>query len=176
MKRSAISFQLSVLCLLLAGCSLPTPQADTVRHFTLSGPVMTTADGATIRTVQLAGHLRGRLMAVRVAANEIVYDEDVRWAESLDEAITALLRGRVGATGAGKTVSVQIQRCELVRPEGNSVQFAATYAITSADGTVKRGTFSASPRTWDGKDHGTLVGQIREAVDELGDALVAALN
>ena len=60
MKRriSDLCLLISVLC--LAGCGLPTPQADTVRHFTLSGPVTTVADGATVRPVQLAGHLRGR--------------------------------------------------------------------------------------------------------------------
>jgi uncharacterized lipoprotein YmbA len=175
-KRLTLSFQLSALSFLVFGCSLPSPQADTVRHFTLSGPVTAAADGAVVRPVQLAGHLRGRVMAVRVAANEVIYDEEVRWAETLDEAITSVLRARVGATGAGKTVNVQIQRCELVKHEGSSVQFAATYAITAADGTVKRGTFSASPRTWDGRDHGALVGQIRDAVGEFGDALAAALN
>jgi uncharacterized lipoprotein YmbA len=175
-KGLALSLQLSALGFLVLGCSLPSPQADTVRHFTLSGPVAAATDGATVRPVLLAGHLRGRQMAVRVAANEVVYNEDVRWAEALDEAITQLLRARIGPVGAGKTVAVQIQRCELVRPEGNAVQLAATYAITAADGTVKRGTFSASPRAWAGQDHGVLVGQIRDAVGELGDALVAALG
>jgi uncharacterized lipoprotein YmbA len=177
MKRSAPTFPLSLLCLALAGCNvLPQPEADTVRHFTLSGPVATAADGATVRAVQLAGHLRGRLMAVRIAPNEVIYDEDVRWAESLDEAITQLLRARVGATGAGQVVSAQIQRCELARHEDNRVQFAATYSITAADGTVKRGTFNATPRTWDGADSGALVGHIRDAVGEFGDALVVALE
>jgi hypothetical protein len=176
-RRLALSFQLSALSFLISGCNvLPQPETDTVRHFTLSGPATASADGATVRTVQLAGHLRGRVMAVRVAPNEVIYNEDVRWAESLDEAITLLLRARVGAAGAGQVVTVQIQRCELVKHEGNSVQFAATYAITAADGTVKRGSFSASPRTWEGGDNGVLVGQIRDAVGEFGDALVAALE
>lgn len=175
-KWLVLSFQLSAFSLLLSGCSLPSPQADTVRHFTLSGPVAAVADGATIRPVQLAGHLRGRLMAVRVAANEVIYNEDVRWAESLDDAITQVLRARVGPAGAGSLVSVHIQRCELVRSEGNSVQVAATYAITRKDGSIERGTFSSGPRTWDGQDYGALVGQIRDAVGELGDALVAVLE
>ena len=65
---------------------------------------------------------------------------------------------------------------ELVRFEGNSVQLAATYTLLAADGTVRHGSFTASPRTWDGKDYGVLVGQIREAVNDLGDALAAALG
>jgi uncharacterized lipoprotein YmbA len=160
----------------LAACNLPQPQADPVRHFTLSGPAAGATTGATVRPVQVAGHLRGRPMAIRVASNEIIYQEEVRWAESLDDALTQSLRARIGAAGAGSIVTVQIQRCELVRFEGNSVQLAATYSITAADGTVRHGSFTASPRTWDGKDYGVLVGQIREAVNELGDALAAALG
>jgi len=177
MKKLALSLQLSALSFLLLGCNLlPTPQADTVRHFTLSVPATVPADGATVRPVQLAGHLRGRLMAVRVAANEVIYLEDVRWAESLDDAITQLLRAKVGSVGTGRVImiTVQISRCELVRSEGNSVQLAATYTILTADGTAQRGAFTAGPRTWDGKDYGALVGQIRDAVAELGDALAAA--
>lgn len=157
-----------------AGCNLPSPQADTVRYFTLSSPVASADDGATVRAVQLAGHLRGRTMAVRIAANEVIYNEDVRWAEPLDDAITQLLRARVGSAGAGHTITVQLSRCELVRTEGNSVQLAATYTVTAADGVVKRGAFTASPRTWEGKEYGTLVGLIRDAVNELGDALARA--
>jgi hypothetical protein len=173
----AFSLQLSAFSLLLAACNvLPTPQADTVRHFTLSGPVATAADGAVVRPVQLAGHLRGRVMAVRIAANEVIYNEDVRWAEPLDDALTQSLRARLGAAGAGRVITVQIQRCELVRSEGNSVQLAATYTITTPDGTASHGAFSASPRAWDGQDYGTLVGLISAAVTELGDALAAAVE
>jgi hypothetical protein len=70
-------------------------------------------------------------------------------------------------------VAVQVARCELVRAEGNSVQLAATWTIAAADGTAQRGAFTGSPRTWDGKDYGALVGQIRDAVTELGDTLAA---
>lgn len=162
--------------LLLSACNLPSPQADTVRYFTLSAPAATAADGATVRPVQLAGHLRGRAMAVRIAPNEVIYHEDVRWAESLDDALTQLLRARVGSSGAGRTVTVQISRCELVRAEGNSVQLAATYVITASDGTIRRGVFTAGPRAWDGKDYGVLVGLIRDAVNELGDAVAEAVG
>ena len=163
--------------LLLAACNvLPQPQADTVRYFTLSGPVAAVAEGATVRQVQLAGHLRGRLMAVRVAANEVVYNEDVRWAEPLDDAITQVVRARIGPAGAGSVVTVHVQRCELVRHEGNSVQVAATYVITAKDGSVRRGAFTSTPRTWEGSDPGVLVGQIRDGVGELGDAIAAALD
>jgi uncharacterized lipoprotein YmbA len=163
--------------LLLTACNvLPEPQADPVRYFTLSGPVAAMSNGAAVRPVQVAGHLRGRAMAIRVAPNEVIYDENSRWAEPLEDAITQVLRARLGTIGAGRSVAVQIQRCELVKYEGNRVQLAATYAITARDGTVQPGAFQTGARTWDGKDQGTLVAQIRDAVGELGDALAAALE
>ncbi len=184
MKPSRLSLGLlsSVLSLSLASCNLPQPQADTVRNFTLSAPVAAppVAGATQVRPVQLAGHLRGRSMAVRIAANEVVYLEDVRWAEPLDEAVTQLLRARLGSVGGGATVTVQVQRCELVRSEGNSVQLAATYTIQGPVGdaaaALRQGSFTASLRTWDGKDYGALVGQLRDAVAELGDAIAAAVE
>lgn len=171
------SLQLSALSFLLFGCNvLPEPQADPVRYFTLSGPVAAVTSGATVRPVQVAGHLRGRPMAIRVGPNEVIYDENSSWAEPLDEAITLVLRGRLGTVGAGRSIAVQVQRCELVQFEGNSVQLAATYAITGPAGAVQRGTFQSAPRTWDGKDRGALVAQLREAVGELGDALASAVE
>jgi hypothetical protein len=171
---------LAAPCLLIVSCNLPQPQADTGRHFTLTGPITTTAvpNGTVVRPVQLAGHLRGRAMAVRVGPNEVIYNEDARWAESLDDAFTQLLRARLGSIDGGDVVTVQVQRCELVRSEGNSVQLAATYTITppiGQTGDVRRGSFNGSPRVWDGKDQADLVSLIRDAINELGDAIAAAV-
>lgn len=181
--RLAFSLPLSAFSLLVASCNiLPQPEADTTRHFTLTAPVtvVPVADATTVRPVQVAGHLRSRAMAIRVGENEVIYDEDARWAEALDDAITQLLRARLSAIGGGKVVTVQVQRCELVRSEGNAVQVAATYtiapALTAADGAVQRGTFTASPRTWSGGDRSVLVGQLREALNELAAAIVAAVE
>lgn len=165
----------------LAGCNvLPEPQGDTVRYFTLSNPTsgsVPAADGTIVRPVQLAGHLRNRAMAVRVAENEVIYLDDVRWAESLGDAITNLLRARLGIVGGNNIVTVQIQRCELARFEDNAVQLTATYTILSASegAPPKQGVFTSGPKTWDGKTYGALVGQLRDAVGELSDAIVAAL-
>ena len=170
----------AVVLLSLTGCNvLPTPQGDSVRYFTLSAPVAAPApsDGTTVRPVQLAGHLRNREMAVRVAENEVVYLEDVRWAESLGDAFTQLLRARLGSLGGKNVVSVQVLRCEPVRFQGNSVQLAATYTILPP-GEIepgRRGVFTAGTRTWDGKDYGALVGLLRDEVGELGDAIASAI-
>jgi len=100
-----------------------------------------------------------------------------RWAESLGDAITQLLRTRLGAIGGNHIVTVQIQRCELVRSENNAVQLAATYSIVSPgeSPSPKRGVFTAGARSWDGKNPGALVGLLRDAVIELGDAIAVAL-
>ena len=174
----AFSLQLSAFSLLLAGCNLlPEPQADTVRHFTLSGPAEAgaVADAVLVRPVRLAGHLRNRAMAVRVSANEVVYLDDVRWAEPLDEAITQILRNRLRQVPGGAAVLVQIQRCELVQSEGNTVQLAATYSLTpTGGGEAKSVVFAATPRAWSGGDHGAVVGLIREAVEELAGAIASS--
>jgi uncharacterized lipoprotein YmbA len=170
----------SVLCF-LAACNLPEPQADTVRHFTLGGEVgpPPVANGTQVRPVQLAGHLHGRAMAVRVAENEVIYLDDIRWAEPLDAALTQILRARLGPVDGGATVSVEVQRFELVRSDGNKVQLAATYSVLPAgasQATAQRGVFNSASRTWDGKDPGVLVGLLREVAGELGDAIAAAVT
>jgi uncharacterized lipoprotein YmbA len=180
MKNLSALVPLGAVALLTACNVLPQPQADTVRHFTLSAPadLAPLANGTIVRPVHLAGHLRNRAMAVRVADNEVVYLDEIRWAEPLDDAITQLLRARLGAVAGGATVSVQIERCELVRSAGNQVQLGASYTIVPADGGKEqavRGTFAAGPRAWEGKDYRQLVGQIREAIGELGDSIAAAL-
>lgn len=168
---------LALAGLAFSACSvLPEPQSDPVRYFTLSGaPAGAPApDAMVVRPVRLAGHLRNRNMAVRVSENEVAYLEDVRWAEPLDEAITQILRNRLRQVGGGGVVTVQIQRLELVRNAGNNIELAATFAITPSGGEPKPGAFTAAPRAWAGGDHGTLVGLMRESVDDLADAIAAA--
>lgn len=167
--------------LLLAGCNiLPEPQADPVRYFTLSGPptAEAMADAPTVRPVRMAGYLRNRAMAVRVSANEVIYLDAVRWAEPLDEAIMQILRNRLRPMGGGASVVVNLLRCELVRSDGNQVELSATYTITPAAGSgeTRSGIFTATPLTWNGGDHGTLVGLIRQQVEELADAIAAAVE
>lgn len=181
-RRPQLSLGLAVLSLGFAACSsvLPEAQVDAVRHFTLAGPTVTAAvpDGVRVQPVQVAGHLRNRAMAVRVAENEVIYLDEVAWAEPIADGITQTLRNRLAAISADAVVSVQIQRCELDRSAGNTVQVVATYTILTGGGDhpgEERGLFTASRRTWDGGDHGALVALLREAVVELSEQLVAKL-
>ncbi len=173
--RPAVCLLFSVTCL-LTSCNLPAPQTDAVRHFTLSGATAEAAapDAVQVRPVRLSGHLRNRAMAVRVSENEVVYLEDVRWAEPLDEAITQVLRNRLRQIGGGASITVQIQRCEVVSYQDNAVQLTATYTITPATGEPKPGAFTASARKWDGRDYGALVGLLHDAVAELAETIAGA--
>jgi len=168
----------SVLCLLATGCSLPSPQEDAVRFFTLSTPPTGAAavGAVAVRPVHLAGHLRNRDMAVRISENEVIYLEDVRWAEPLDEAITQLLRQRLRQIPGEAVISVQVQRCELLRNADNAVQVAASYSVSGAIGDAHTGTFTSSARQWDGKDPATLVSLLREGVGELAEAIAQAVE
>ena len=171
-----------LLLLLVSACSsvLPQPQVDSTRHFTLAGPTTTAAvpEGTRVQPVQVAGHLRNRAMAIRVGENEVVYLDDVVWAEPLADGITQILRNRLATIASDAVVSVQIQRCELDRSADNTVQLVATYGILTGgrDNRVEtQGLFNATPRAWDGKNHAALVGLLRQAVDELADRLVSQL-
>ena len=166
--------------LLFAGCNLPQPQPDTVRNFTLDGPPAGPAvtDAVRVRTVEVAGYLRRRSLAVRVAPHEVAYIEDFRWADSLETAFTRLLQDRLATVGGGATVVVTVDRCEPDRSDGNRLHFAASYVILPAGpagGAPRRGVFQPDPQAWDGRDFNALVGLVESDVGALGDALAAAV-
>jgi uncharacterized lipoprotein YmbA len=175
-RSLAFSLQLVAVSFLFTACNLPAPQEDLTRYFTLSGPATgaPAPDGAAVRPVRLAGHLRNREMAVRISANEVIYLDEVRWAEPLDDAITQILRQRLRQVAGDVVISVHIQRCELVRNADNAVQVAATYSIMPAGGEARTGVFSSTPRKWAGKDYGALVGLLREGVEELAETVAQA--
>lgn len=162
----------------LGGCAVLRPAKDPVRYFTLGVPVATVAGGGVdVRPVGLAGHLRRGALAVRVSEHEITYLDEVRWAEPLDEALTQLLHARLAAPGRAWRVSVQVQRCELVRQPANQVEFAATYELRdSGTAEVSRGAFRATPRPWAGADPGELVALLRASADEFAAHLAATLG
>jgi uncharacterized lipoprotein YmbA len=164
---------------LLGACSLPEPQADRVRHFTITSPQGAPAvpDGTRVPSVQVAGHLRDRAIAVRIGENEVIYLEDIVWAEHLADGITQNLRNRLAAIPSNATVSVQIQRCELDRSAGNSVELVASYTILLPAGEKPVvGLFHSTPRKWEGQDHAALVAQLKAAVHELADHLAERIG
>ena len=174
----ALGVQLTALSWLLTGCNLlPEPQADPTRHFTLSAPAAVAPGSVDVRPVVLAGHLRNRAMAVRIAENEVTYLDDARWAESLDAGLTEVLRGELAGVPGDWTVRVEIERFELAAHQDNAVLLAAMCELRAkGDAAPRRVNFSASPRQWDGRDHGELVRLLRAAAVELGQHLAAAMK
>lgn len=169
---------LSACSVLLAGCNLlPEPQPDPTRHFTLSAPTTAAPGGVEVRPVLLAGHLRNRAMAVRLAENEVTYLDDARWAEPLDAGLAEVLRAELAGVAGEWTVRVEVERFELLAHQGNAVQLAAVCEIRAkGDAAPRRVNFTSAPRQWDGRDHGDLVGLLRAAAVELGAHLAAAMK
>ena len=169
---------------LLLSCSLPTlepARADTVRYYVLGGTagLQFGSAGINVMPVRIPVYLQSRLMALRVAENEVRYAAEAHWAEPLDIAITQQLRARMAKESAGRdcTVQVLVQQCEGAPGSGNNVLLTALFEITAGDKNAKseRHEFRAKPRKWDGKDYSQLALQLREAVNELGDAVVSML-
>ena len=169
---------LSAFSVLLGGCNLlPEPQADPTRHFTLSVPAATAPGGVEVRPVVLAGHLRNRAMAVRIAENEVTYLDDARWAEPLDTGLAEVLRAELSGVTGDWTVRVEVERFELLAHQDNAVLLAATCELRAkGEAGPRRVNFTSSPRQWDGRDHGDLVGLLRAAAVELGQHLSAAMK
>jgi ABC-type uncharacterized transport system auxiliary subunit len=174
----AKAFVLPTVALLVAGCNLlPEPQPDRTRHFTLSAPTAAAPGGVDVRPVLLAGHLRNRALAVRIAENEVAYLDDARWAEPLDAGLTEVLRAELAGVAGEWTVRVEIERFEPLAHQGNAVQLAAVCELRAkGDAAPRRVNFTSSPRTWGGRDHGELVGLLRAAAVELGGHLAAAMK
>ncbi len=171
----------AVIGALLAGCGLPAiepARPDTTRYYVLAGTagLQFESTGVHVKPVRVPAYLQSRLMAVRLAENEIRYAETAQWAEPLDAAITQLLRAKLKprAGAADATVQVLVQQCEGA---SNGVLFAASFEISpeGKDAVAVRHEFAAKSRAWDGKDYAKLAAGLREAVGEFAEAISAAL-
>jgi ABC-type uncharacterized transport system auxiliary subunit len=177
MKPRPLSLSL-LLVLALAGCNVPInpAESDAVRYFTLTAPAAATTGGVRVASVRLAGHLQSRSLAVRVGADEVTYLDDARWAELPAEGMASRLRAALAGVAAEGTLRVEVNRCEAVRSAGNTVDFQAGYTfVPVAGGAAISGSFSATPRKWDGRNAAALVGLYRQALDEFGADIAAAL-
>jgi len=195
------------LCLLavglgLAGCSIiPAPPLDPTRYYVLTGPGLQDEgvrqfNGSLrigLKSVDLAPYLRKPMIAVRRDANELVYDDYIRWAEPLEDGITRNVQARLLASPLVGRVFIQpfpydqqrdfdialnIIRCEGVK-EGRAVaRFAAAVEITTAGENarvVARKVFTAPDASWDGRDFAALAGALSTGVAALCDDLIATL-
>ena len=183
--------------LLLGGClHIQPPQPDRTRYYVLTAPAGAAAPSGVAKAaglpqflnhVEVPGYLLNKPLATRVGPNEVKFDDDVRWAEPLDQGIARVLRARLAAlTGVfgmaapdvphDYEVTVRVVRCEGDTEEGkDSVRFAADLELLAPSGTaaIAQRSFAATPIAWDGKDYGQLVSGLSRAVSELADAIVA---
>lgn len=183
---------------LLAACSLPEAQPDLTRFFVLTAAApkaeatTAAADAApriVLRPVVVPEFLRGRIMGVRMAENEVRFIDQARWAEPLEAGLNRVLREnlsqqpavvRVVDRGGAEhdfDVQVQLRRCEGALPAGVA-RLAARIEVFTADldpRLVAQGEFATDVAGWDGKDYGQLARKLSEAAAGLSQRIVELL-
>ncbi|HEV8073852.1 MAG TPA: ABC-type transport auxiliary lipoprotein family protein, partial [Opitutaceae bacterium] len=119
----------SVLWFFTTGCSLPEARLDTAHNYVLrvtaeAVPPKSSGLHVGLFPVQLPEYLKQRAMVVREGASEVRYNDEERWAESLDAGLTRVLRERLSATAQvlaypftteqarDYDVRVRVQSCE----------------------------------------------------------------
>jgi hypothetical protein len=181
------------LWLFTTGCSLPEARPDTAHNYVLrvtaeAVPPKSSGLHVGLFPVQLPEYLKQRAMVVREGASEVRYNDEERWAESLDAGLARVLRERLSATAQvlaypftteqarDYDVRVRVQACEGTSDGG--VIFSATFEIYAAGANgalVAQNTFTAEPAKWTGGDYAKLAGLISADATELADAIAAAL-
>ena len=198
---TTLSLLTAALC--LPGCSLaPKPSADATRHYVLAlGPGQTPAaareitkgkPAAALRPVELPAYLRGRKnIAIRRGANEIVYHDFARWAETLEDGVSRIVSERLTDTASVSgiarlpsrsprdcDISIRIAECEGVIPSGGAapgIRFSAEYEITIPGAPAVRRAFAAPPAQWDGKDFSALASLLAQSIGALADDIAKNL-
>ncbi len=195
----------SALCFLLglvAGCSLPLPQAqsDATKFYVLSatdagGPAADVAGrpAVRIRPIDLASYLRSRPMAVRHGPNEIEFREFARWGEPLEQGIARVLREDLLAHHAASAVQIGALRpsefqevpfelnIRVLAAEGDAggaVNFEAVWQlVNTADSAsvVASGDFRSTSLRWTPRHEASLAAALSRAVDELAANIGAHL-
>jgi uncharacterized lipoprotein YmbA len=183
----------SALWFFCAGCSLPAARSDTAHNYVLrevaaAMPPKSSGLHIGLLPVQLPEYLKPRAMVVREGANEVRYNDEERWGESLDAGLTRVLRERLSATAQvlaypftteqarDYDVRVRVQACEGTSDGG--VAFSATFEIYAAGANgalVAQNTFMAQLSKWDGRDYAKLAGLISADATQLADAIAAAM-
>jgi uncharacterized lipoprotein YmbA len=193
LKTTLLGLLSFALWLFAAGCSLPEAKSDTARYYVL--PLA--AEGVTPKSsalhvglfpVQLPDYLKQRSIVVREGASEVRYNDEERWAESLDAGLTRVVRERLSASAQVLSypftlevtrdydVRVRLQACEGTA--NGHVVFSATFEIYAAGANgalVAQNTFTAKPAKWDGTDYAKLAEQLGADATKLADVIAAAM-
>lgn len=188
---------LGMAALTLAGCSLPEAQPDLTRFYVLTAAPANAAAPVTeaggprrvfLRSVVVPEYLRGKVMQVRVAENEVKYVDVSRWAEPLEAGLGRVVRENLARAGNGVRVVtrggderdvevvVQLRRCEGVLPAGVARLAAHVEVYTAGveSKLVAQEDFTTDIAGWDGQDYGQLAAKLSEAAAALS-ARIAAL-
>jgi hypothetical protein len=147
---------LCALALLVAGCTLLTPQHDPSRFYTLSARDAASSGGnaglsVIVGPVTVPAYLDRNEVAVRVSPTEIKYALGERWAEPLRQSFTRVLVDDLGAvlssdrviamaaSGGVKPdywIEVVVVRCET--DVDGKAELTARWAVRDAAGKVVR--------------------------------------
>lgn len=199
MKTGAF-FSLVGAALLLAasGCSLPQAQPDLTRYYVLTAsgngakqPVSATnvaMPAVLLRTVDVPSFLRGKSMQVRAGENELKFNDQARWAESLEAGVTRALRDDLEARPTPVHVASRGDEphdyeiaVRLLKFEGDTTgvaRMSARVEIFSAGLERKRvgeDLFTVEIAHWRGENYGELAEKLSEATAKLADRIVALL-
>ena len=183
--------------LMLAGCSLPQAQPDLTRYYVLTGQSTArpeTVPGATVtrkvnlKAVHVPEFLRGKIMQVRLAENEVKYIDAARWAEPLEAGLGRVLREGLESAGGVEIVSrsvdardfdvvVHVRQCEGVVP-AKMARIAARVEVFTGGVESRRVVereFVTEVPDWDGDDYGQLAAKLSEAARALAAKIGALL-
>lgn len=188
--------------LLVSGCSiLPEPKPDPTRNYVLTAPAESAPVASTqtqnklslgLRIVEMPAYLRAqKSIAVRRGANEIVYHDFDRWAETLEDGITRVVCERLTSAPAVSgiailptrnprdcDISIRILQCEGATDATGaspSARFVAQYEITAKDAPVIVRRFEAAPAAWDGKNFSQLATLLGQSAAALADDIAKNL-
>jgi len=196
LRSSALArFGAGLALLLLAACSLPEAMPDPTRFYVLTSNAVAASPGAVaqpvrvyLRSVLVPDYLRGKLMQVRLAENEVRYVDQARWAETLEPGLARVVRENLVKSGTVDVVPragdahafeivLQVRRCEGVLPAGVA-RLAVRIEIYSTDldpQLLATDEFSTDVAGWDGQDYGQLAAKLSEAATQLAEHVVGLL-
>lgn len=193
-RRAAPAGLATMALLLLAGCSLPEAQPDLTRFYVLTpkaaSPGDATADSGAprvfLRSIIVPEYLRGKIMQVRLAENEVKFVDTARWAEPLEAGLARVLREDLAQSKAVEVVHrggdardfelvIHLRQFEGVSPAGVARLEAQIELLTTdlEPKVVALDEFSTEVAGWDGQDFGQLAAKLSEAAARLGERIVA---
>jgi hypothetical protein len=147
-----------------------------------------------LEPVELPAYLQNRALALR-RNGEVVYADNHRWVEPLDDAVARVVRARLlsapGIAAVWPTphpigvlrdydVTVRLLQCEGAKDSAGrtTAEFSAAIEIRRAGGgheVVRRETFSAASANWDGRDYAALTAALGADADQLARKIVSDL-